>query len=95
MLIFKKGNLLDSKCYALVNTVNIIGVMGKGIALQFKNEFPHNYKVYHKACQTRQLKIGGLLTVRDRSLLLGERLIINLPTKNHWRLPSEYISNKG
>ncbi len=65
--------------------------MGKGIALQFKNEFPHNYHVYRNACQTRQLQIGGLLTVKDRSLFLGERLIINFPTKTDWRLPSEYI----
>jgi len=92
----KDGNFLDSKCYALVNTVNIVGVMGKGIALQLKNEFPYNYKVYQRACQTHELQIGGLLTVKDCSLFLGERLIINFPTKTHWRLPSEYpISNKG
>ena len=90
MLNFTSGNLLDSRCYALVNTVNTVGVMGKGIALQFKNEFPHNYKIYRDAYQSRQLKIGGLLLVKDRSLLLGERLIINFPTKTHWRLPSEY-----
>jgi len=90
MLKFTSGNLLESKCYALVNTVNTVGVMGKGIALQFKNEFPYNYKVYRKACQTRQLQIGRLLPVKDRSLLLGERLIINSPTKTHWRLPSAY-----
>jgi O-acetyl-ADP-ribose deacetylase (regulator of RNase III) len=90
MLNFTSGNLLDSRCYALVNTVNTVGVMGKGIALQFKNEFPHNYKIYRDTCHSRQLKIGGLLLVKDRSLLLGERLIINFPTKTHWRLPSEY-----
>lgn len=91
MLNFTSGNILGSKCYALVNTVNTVGVMGKGIALQFKNEFPHNHKIYLKACQTHQLQISGLLPVKDRSLLLGERLIINFPTKTHWRLPSEYI----
>ena len=64
--------------------------MGKGIALQFKNEFPHNYKVYQGACKSHLLQIGNLLTVIDRSLLMGERLIINFPTKSHWRLPSEY-----
>jgi O-acetyl-ADP-ribose deacetylase (regulator of RNase III) len=90
MLKLTSGNLLESKCYALVNTVNTVGVMGKGIALQFKNEFPHNYKIYRKTCQPRQLQIGGLFPVKDRSLLLGERLIINFPTKTHWRLPSEY-----
>ena len=90
MLNFISGNILDSKCYALVNTVNTVGIMGKGVALQFKNEFTHNYKVYRNACQARQLQIGGLLPVKDRSLLLGEHLIINFPTKTHWRLPSEY-----
>jgi hypothetical protein len=64
--------------------------MGKGIALQFKNEFPHNYAIYREACLKHELKIGVLLTVEDSSLLLGERLIINFPTKTHWRLPSEY-----
>jgi len=90
MLIFKYGNILDSKCYALVNTVNIVGVMGKGIALQFRNEFPHNYSIYRKACQYHRLKVGELLMVKDISMRLGERLIINFPTKTHWRLPSEY-----
>lgn len=90
MLKIMSGNLLESKCYALVNTVNTVGVMGKGIALQFKNEFPHNYKVYRGVCKSRQLQIGNLLTVIDRSLLLGERLIINFPTKTHWQSPSEY-----
>jgi len=90
MLNFTSGNILESKCNALVNTVNTVGVMGKGIAQQFKTEFPHNYEIYRKAYQARQLQIGGLLPVKDRSLLLGERLIINFPTKTHWRLPSEY-----
>lgn len=90
MLKFISGNLLESNAHALVNTVNTVGVMGKGIALQFKNEFPHNYAVYREACKNHQLKIGQLLTVMDTSLLLSERLIINFPTKTHWRLPSEY-----
>ena len=91
MLKFISGNLLDSNCYALVNTVNTVGIMGKGIALQFKNEFPHNYAVYHQAFLKRDLKIGVLVPVEDSSLHLGERLIINFPTKTHWRLPSEYF----
>jgi len=90
MITFLSGNLLQSNAYALVNTVNTVGVMGKGIALQFKNEFPHNYTIYRNACLKHELKVGSLLTVKDTSLLLGERLIINFPTKTHWRLPSEF-----
>jgi O-acetyl-ADP-ribose deacetylase (regulator of RNase III) len=90
MIKFLPGNLLESNAYALVNTVNTVGVMGKGIALQFKNEFPHNYAIYREACLKHELKIGHLLTIVDSSLLLGERVIINFPTKTHWRLPSDY-----
>lgn len=90
MIKFLSGNLLNSNAPALVNTVNTAGVMGKGIALQFKNEFPYNFSVYHTACKTKRLQIGTLLPVKDYSLLLGERLIINFPTKTHWQLPSEY-----
>jgi O-acetyl-ADP-ribose deacetylase (regulator of RNase III) len=90
MLVFKSGNIMDSKCFALVNTVNTVGVMGKGIALQFKNEFPHNFEVYHKSCIGQKFKIGKLLLVKDASLLMGERLIINLPTKTNWRFGAEY-----
>ncbi len=90
MISFLSGNLLQSNAHALVNTVNTVGVMGKGIALQFKKEFPHNYAVYRDACLKHELKAGHLLTVKDTSLLLGERLVINFPTKTHWRLPSEY-----
>jgi len=87
---FVTGNILESQAEALVNTVNTEGVMGKGIALQFKKAFPHNYKVYRKACEKGQVKIGKLLAVRDKSLLDGEKLIINFPTKTTWRKPSEY-----
>jgi O-acetyl-ADP-ribose deacetylase (regulator of RNase III) len=90
MLNFIAGNILDSKCYAFVNTVNTVGVIGKGVALQFKQVFPHNYSLYKQACLSHNLKIGELLTVKESSLLMGERLIINFPTKTHWRLPSEY-----
>jgi len=90
MLTFLSGNLLESNAYALVNTVNTVGVMGKGIALQFKNAFPRNYAIYREACLKHELKIDQLLTISDSSLLSGERLIINFPTKTHWRLSSEY-----
>ncbi|MDP9079926.1 MAG: macro domain-containing protein [Bacteroidota bacterium] len=90
MITFLTGNLLQSNAYALLNTVNTVGLMGNGIALQFKNEFPHNYAVYREACKNHELVVGQLLAMKDNSLLLGERLIINFPTKTHWRSPSEY-----
>jgi O-acetyl-ADP-ribose deacetylase (regulator of RNase III) len=64
--------------------------MGKGIALQFKQAFPHNYEIYRQACLNGSLQTGQLLTVTDTDLLMGERLIINFPTKRHWKSPSTY-----
>ena len=90
MLQFLKGNLLDSPAESLVNTVNTVGVMGKGIALQFKEAFPVNNKIYITACKASQLQPGKLLAVKDHNALLGEKLIINFPTKKHWRHPSKY-----
>ncbi len=90
MIRFSTGDLLQAETEALVNTVNTVGVMGKGIALQFKEAFPHNYKVYADACKRNELAPGKLLAVWDESMLLGKRLIVNLPTKTHWRKPSEY-----
>ena len=90
MLHYLKGNLLDSTADALVNTVNTVGVMGKGIALQFKEAFPVNTKKYTDACKTGTLQTGQLLAIKDQNALLGEKLIINFPTKKHWRQPSKY-----
>jgi O-acetyl-ADP-ribose deacetylase (regulator of RNase III) len=89
MIRYTVGNLLESTAQALVNTVNTVGVMGKGIALQFKETYPHNYRVYRKACKDGQLQPGQLLVVRDQTAF-GEKLIVNFPTKTHWRKPSEY-----
>lgn len=74
----------------LVNTVNTVGVMGKGIALQFKDEFPHNYAVYVEECRKGEMYPGKLLTVKDYSPRYGYKTIVNFPTKVHWRNPSEY-----
>lgn len=90
MVKFRKGNLLECEAQALVNTVNTVGVMGKGIALQFKNMFPNNFKVYAEACRKKQVEIGKLLIVEEETMLKGKKLIINFPTKTNWRLPSEY-----
>lgn len=81
---------MESKAEALVNTVNTVGVMGKGIALQFKNMFPNNFKLYSVACKNKELKVGQLLVTEEKSLLTGQQIIINFPTKTNWRLPSEY-----
>lgn len=90
MIQFIEGNLFESKAEALVNTVNTVGVMGKGIALQFKNEYPGNYKLYVKACKAKEIQIGKMFVTEDSSLLGGRKIIINFPTKTDWRKPSEY-----
>lgn len=90
MIHYVKGNLLESTAEALVNTVNTVGLMGKGIALQFKEAFPENYRVYRSACQKKEFKIGDILIVEDSNLVTGRKLIVNFPTKTHWRMPSEY-----
>lgn len=90
MIHYVKGNLLESNADALVNTVNTVGVMGKGIALQFREAFPNNYRIYKNACRNNKLHIGELLIVTDSNLTSGSKLIVNFPTKTHWRLPSEY-----
>lgn len=90
MIQYVKGNLLESDAEALVNTVNTVGVMGKGIALQFREAFPENYRVYRNVCRNKELKIGDLLFVEDSNLVTGQKLIVNFPTKTHWKLPSEY-----
>ena len=65
--------------------------MGKGIALQFKNLFPNNFKLYVQACKDKQIKIGKLFVVEEESLFGGKKIIINFPTKTIWQKPSEYI----
>jgi O-acetyl-ADP-ribose deacetylase (regulator of RNase III) len=86
---YLKGNLLESQTQALVNTVNTVGVMGKGIALQFKEAFPQNYKAYLVACKQKELQPGKLLVVKEQTIE-GEKIIINFPTKTEWFLKSKY-----
>ena len=90
MIKYVTGDILESKAQALVNTVNTVGVMGKGIALQFKKIFPHNFKAYAEACKKGELQIGKSLIFKDINLNTGEKIIINFPTKRDWRKPSEY-----
>lgn len=88
MITFTTGNLLDSRAEALVNTVNTVGVMGKGIALMFKEAFPENFLRYVAACERQEVAVGRMY-VTERNDLLGPRWIINFPTKKHWRYPSK------
>lgn len=90
MITYRKGDLLSADAIALVNTVNTVGVMGKGIALQFKEAFPNNTKSYIAACKNKELFPGKLLDIWDENLQTGKKLIINFPTKVHWRQPSKY-----
>ncbi|AKK65191.1 type II toxin-antitoxin system antitoxin DNA ADP-ribosyl glycohydrolase DarG [Xanthomonas oryzae] len=84
MITFTQGNLLESGAEALVNTVNTVGVMGKGIALMFKERFKENFLRYAAACKDNQVRIGKIF-VTEVNELDGPRWIINFPTKQHWR----------
>lgn len=90
MIHYVKGDLLESEAEALVNTVNTVGVMGKGIALQFRETFPENYRVYREACKNKSFQVGEILVTEDDNLISGHKIIMNFPTKAHWRMPSEY-----
>ena len=90
MIRYTHGNLLESNAEALVNTVNTVGVMGKGIALQFKNAYPINFTKYVEACRSGELTTGKLLIIREKNSRVQEKIIINFPTKQHWRNPSKY-----
>src|SRR5688572_27442847 len=85
-----RGNLLTADVDALVNTVNTEGIMGKGLALQFKKAFPENFASYERACKAGEVETGRMHVV---ARLASPRFIINFPTKRHWRHPSklEYI----
>lgn len=88
MIHYTSGNLLDAPVDALVNTVNTVGVMGKGIALMFKERFPENMKEYAQACKVKQV-VTGKMFVTETNELIGPRWIINFPTKQHWRAKSK------
>ncbi|MBA2658536.1 MAG: macro domain-containing protein [Nitrosospira sp.] len=87
MITFTKGNLLETRAEALVNTVNTVGVMGKGIALMFKGRFPENFRLYSAACKAGKVQVGKMF-VTEVNELDGPRWIVNFPTKQHWRAPS-------
>ena len=81
---FKTGDILTENVEALVNSVNCVGVMGRGVALQFKNAYPDNFKAYSAACEREEVRPGHMF-VYETSHVGGPRYIINFPTKRHWR----------
>lgn len=88
MIKFTQGNLLEARAEALVNTVNTVGVMGKGIALMFKERFGENMRLYTAACKAKQVQTGRMFVTEVRELD-GPRWIVNFPTKQHWKAPSQ------
>ena len=90
-VVFKRGDLFAQDAEALVNTVNCVGVMGKGVALEFKRKWPKNYLAYRNACQRKSLRPGVLhvFQVDDLFSQHEPKFIINFPTKDHWRARSK------
>jgi len=85
MITELNGNIFNSTCDGLVNPVNCIGVMGKGLALEFKKRYPLNFKAYYDECKANRLRPGIIFTFNEAG-----KLIINFPTKVHWREQSSY-----
>jgi O-acetyl-ADP-ribose deacetylase (regulator of RNase III) len=94
MIKYKQGDILGENVEAIVNTVNCVGVMGRGLALQYKNKFPNNFKIYSKACKSDEVIIGKMFITHTEQLI-NPKYIINFPTKKHWRGKSkiEYIED--
>lgn len=84
MITFTTGDILAANADALVNTVNCVGIMGRGLALQFKNAFPENFKAYEAACRRQEVQPGRMF-VFETGTMTNPKFIINFPTKRHWR----------
>jgi len=84
MIEYKKGNILLEQTEAIVNTVNCVGVMGRGIALQYKEQYPQNFKAYKIACKNNEVQPGKMFIIQINSLI-NPKYIINFPTKRHWK----------
>lgn len=88
MILYVQGTLFQSPAQTLVNTVNTVGVMGKGVALEFKRLFPEMYVQYRALCENGQFRVGQLWLYKT-----PQKWVLNFPTKEHWRAPSrlEYV----
>lgn len=84
MIENSSGNILEADAEALVNTVNCVGVMGRGIALQFKQAYPENFRAYERACAAEEVRAGSMF-VFPTGLMMNPKYIINFPTKRHWK----------
>lgn len=84
MIEFRTGDILQTGAEAFVNTVNCVGIMGRGVALQFKNTFPANFKAYKAACERKEVQPGRMF-VYETGSMIDPKYIINFPTKRHWR----------
>ena len=84
MIEYKTGDIISEDAEALVNTVNCVGIMGRGVALQFKNAFPANFRAYELACNCNEVRPGRMFTFENHALG-NPRFVINFPTKRHWR----------
>lgn len=84
MIEFVTNNILDSNCEAIINTVNCVGVSGKGLAFQFKMKYPDMFRAYKKACDNNEVKIGKMNLWKE-----NDKWIINFPTKEHWKNSSK------
>ena len=89
MIKYIKGNIFKTNAAAIVNPVNTQGVMGKGLALEFKKRYPENYKSYKKACHKNLCKIGKIHTFKLQNNDSNLKYIMNFPTKHYWNNPSE------
>ena len=94
MIEFKSGNIFTTECQTIVNTVNCVGVMGAGIAYEFRLRFPEMFSKYKSFCDEGKLKIGSLWMYKlPNDEVASYRNILNFPTKKHWKFPSkeEYL----
>lgn len=85
MISYLTGDIFEADVQAIVNPVNTVGVMGKGLALAFKQKYPDNFKLYQVACKNNEVKVGQLFVTEHQ---FGQ-FIINFPTKQHWRGKSQ------
>jgi len=84
MIEFTTGNILTANTQALVNTVNCVGIMGRGLAFQFKNKFPANFRAYQNACARKEIRPGKMFVFEIR-IFANPKFIVNFPTKRDWR----------
>jgi O-acetyl-ADP-ribose deacetylase (regulator of RNase III) len=89
MIIYKQGDIFLENVEAIVNPVNCVGVMGKGLALQFKQKYPDNFKNYREACLQKVVKLGQIHTYINPQTTSNPRYIFNFPTKYHWKNKSQ------